>query len=403
MEKLKLSKIRFIIILLLIVAGIAICLDLAYIFYKTNFLENAAKSFCTVSEFVDCDGVAKTQFSVSFGVPNALWGLFVYSILLFLMFVDKIQKKFPNTIFDVFKNPKSYIGTLALLQFMLSMILAGISIFKINKICALCFCTYFVDLFIAITASFGSFEEDIKNTVVDFIDGAKKYFILFLICLIGFISGLYYLDKTMIFSPKIKKERTQKEFFEAKTNKYAIKGNILGKEDSVVKIKVYTDLNCPFCKVVNIMLHKLAREEDIFVQEVNFPLDSTCNNKIGGTLGGHENSCLYAKYALAAKAQGKFWGAANVLYYKSPKSSEEIEKEFEKAKLGLDLNKLRSDINSPAIAKQLQDDIENTSAKGINGTPAIEINDTLYMGALPYDEFKEKVKLAKKRALKKGE
>ena len=77
-----------------------------------------------------------------------------------------------------------------------------ISIYVIHKICALCFCTYFVDLFIAITALAGTFVEDIKNTIVDFIDGAKKYFALFIICLIGFVTTLYYLDETMIFSPK---------------------------------------------------------------------------------------------------------------------------------------------------------------------------------------------------------
>ncbi len=401
MEKLKLSKTRFTIILILILIGIVLCADLAYIFYKTNFLENATKSFCTVSELIDCDGVAKTQYSVSFGVPNALWGLFVYCILLFLMFVDKIQEKFPNTIFDVFKNPKSYIGTLALLQFLLSMILAGISIYVIHKICALCFCTYFVDLFIAITALAGTFVEDIKNTIVDFIDGAKKYFALFMICLIGFITTLYYLDKTMIFSPKLKKERTQKEFFEAKTNKYAIKGNLLGKEGAPVTIKVYTDMNCPYCKVVNIMLHKLVREEDIKVEEINYPLDISCNKRIGGTLGGHETSCLYAKYALAGKKQEKFWGVANVLYYKNPQTPEQIIEELSKANLKLDFDKLKSDANSPEIEKELLSDIEKTFSKSIEGTPALEINDTLYVGYMPYDELKEKVKLAKKRALNK--
>lgn len=401
MEKLKLSKLRFFLILLLVLTGIALCLDLTYIFYKTNFLDHAAKSFCTISELVDCDGVAKTEYSISFGVPNALWGLFVYGIILFLLFVDKIQKKFPNTIFDVFKNPKSYIGTLSLLQFLLSMILAGISIYIIKKICALCFCTYFVDLFIALIASFGSFKEDIKNTVVDFIDGAKKYFILFLVCLLIFIFGLYYLDKTMIFSPKIKKQRQQKEFFEAKTNKYAIKGNILGKEKAPVVIKIYTDFNCPFCKVVNIMLHKLAQECDIYIEEINFPLDKSCNSKINRTLGGHENSCLYAKYALAAKKQGKFWGAANILYYSSPKTAEEIVQELKKAHLGLDFSKLNSDANSPYIEKELQNDIEKTFSKNIIGTPAFEINDTLYAGAMPYDELKEKVNLAKKRTQNK--
>ena len=51
------------------------------------------------------------------------------------------------------------------------------------------------------------------------------------------------------------------------------------------------------------MLHKIAREDKVLINDINFPLDTSCNNQIGTTLGGHENSCLYAKYVLAAKKQ----------------------------------------------------------------------------------------------------
>ena len=127
----KLSKRRFIAILIFCVIGLVLCVELAEIFYKTNFLPEFTKSFCTVSDLIDCDGVALTEYSLSFGVPNALWGLFIYLLFIFLLFVNKIQEKFKNTIFDVFKNPKSYIGTIELLQFLLSMILAGIFLLSI--------------------------------------------------------------------------------------------------------------------------------------------------------------------------------------------------------------------------------------------------------------------------------
>ena len=66
------------------------------------------------------------------GVPNALWGLILYLVILMLLFVDKIQAKFKNTIFDVFENPRSYISFLGILSFAISMVLAFISIFEIN-------------------------------------------------------------------------------------------------------------------------------------------------------------------------------------------------------------------------------------------------------------------------------
>ena len=84
MDNLKFDKLRFWSILILIIIGIALCIELSLIFYKTNFLSFYEPSFCTVSELIDCDGVARTPYSVSMGVPNALWGLILYVVMLML-------------------------------------------------------------------------------------------------------------------------------------------------------------------------------------------------------------------------------------------------------------------------------------------------------------------------------
>ena len=176
-NNLKFTKVRFFAILILILVGIALCCDLAYIFYKTNFHEVFVPSFCNVSEFIDCDGVSTTEYALTLGVPNALWGMLLYLVMLMLLFVDRIQKAFKNTIFDVFEHPQSYIATLGVVSFLLSMVLAFISLKVINKICVLCFATYFVNFFIALFArTKGFFLEDIKVTIQDFIKGVKKYF-----------------------------------------------------------------------------------------------------------------------------------------------------------------------------------------------------------------------------------
>ena len=99
-EYLKLTKFRFWAILILAVIGIGLCIELGYIFYKTNFLTQFAPSFCAVSELIDCDGVAQTTYALSAGIPNALWGLILYLVMMMLLFVDKIQAKFKNTIFE---------------------------------------------------------------------------------------------------------------------------------------------------------------------------------------------------------------------------------------------------------------------------------------------------------------
>ncbi len=398
MENSKFDKKRLVAILILVFIGIILCCDLAYIFWKTNFHDVYVPSFCAVSDLVDCDGVSTTEYALSFGVPNALWGMFLYFVMLMLLFVDKIQDKFKNTIFDVFKNPRSYVATLGIVSFAISMVLAFISLQIIHKICVLCFATYFVNFFIALLArTKGLFFEDIKTTIIDFIAGVKQYSLLFVLVVAVFGYALYYLDSTTILSPKIREQKLNKDIYEAKTNKFAIKGNELGKKNAPVKITVYSDYNCPFCKTANIMIHKAAKEKNIFVEERQYPLDTSCNSTVGMTLGGHENSCMLARYAIAAKKQGKFWGVASLFFDNQPKTEEEIESVLSSAKLGLDIDKLKKDANSAEAEKALQEDIKYTVEKGVRATPSIEINGIIYEGMCPYDDFIEKINLAQKR------
>jgi len=217
--------------------------------------------------------------------------------------------------------------------------------------------------------------------------------------LVAFVSTLTFLSIDLTFSPKLKREKLMKEFMEAKKNKYAIKGNVLGNKNAKVIVNVYSDYNCPFCRVVNIMLHKIARECDVLINEINYPIDNTCNPHIGRTLGGHEASCIYSRYALAAKKQGKFWGMADILFYQQPKNDKELEEAIENSRIGLDYEQLKKDINSIDVIKELMEDIELTYNRQIQGTPAIEINGVIYMGSMPYEELKQKIKLAEKRAL----
>jgi len=117
-------------------------------------------------------------------------------------------------------------------------------------------------------------------------------------------------------------------------------------------------------------------------------------------LGGHETSCIASKYALAAKKQGKFWGVANMLFDKHPADEDAIIEEIKKSHLGLDIEQLKTDAKSKEIEEELQSEISKAYARRVIGTPAIEINGVIYMGSSPYDELKEKIELAEKRAAK---
>lgn len=379
------------IILILTLIGFITTIKLAIIYYNANFNPYALPSFCSVSDFIDCDGVAKTTESQFFGVPLAYWGLFLYSFIIMLLFAPKLKEYKLLRFLEVFKNPLDYIASLGIISFIISMSLLFISLFEINKLCVLCACTYAINLLIALVAADyknGHFINAFKQSVKDFFEAIKikKYLIAFIIVAALAAGFLTYTTKSFIFTPQLKNQSVFAEFIRTKHNKYAVKGNTLGEENAKVVLYAYTDYRCPICCAYNIMIHKLAKElKNVKVVHKNLPLDTECNKYLQQPF--HIGSCTMARYAIAAERQGKFWDINSIFFEKQPNNEEEI---LEIArKLNLDTDRLQKDANSEEISKQVETDIELATAKGVNGTPTSEINGKLYVGIKPYEEFKK--------------
>lgn len=391
MEKVNIRKI---VVFILALAGFITSIKLAMIYYDVNFNAYALPSFCSINDFVDCDGVAKTNESQFFGIPLAYWGLFLYSFIFLMLAAEKLKdiKLFNFRIFkfmEVFKNPLSYIGMLGLLSFTISMILLCVSLFGIHKLCVLCAVTYILNLIIGLAAidfKNGGIVKAFNDSVNDFIDAIKNraYLIAFVIVMMIAAGGLYYTTTSLIFAPQVKQQKEFGEFIDAKTNKYAVDGNVLGDPDAKVVVYTYTDFNCPICEAFNIMIHKAAKEmKGVKFVHKNLPLDMECNPFLRQPF--HEGSCRMARYAMAAEKQGKFWAINSKFFELHPQSNEEIIKIAED--LNLDIDKLNQDANSKEIKDELANEIELAYTQGINATPSMKIGNDVYVGMKPYSQF----------------
>ena len=369
--------------------GFLTTVKLAFIYYNANFNPYALSSFCSVNDFIDCDGIAKTTESQFLGVPLALWGMFLYAFIGLLLFVDKLKNIKFLKFFEVFKNPMSYIAALGLISFAISMILFGLSLFSIKKLCILCFLTYLLNLLIGAIAAEGTgFKKAFTDSVKDLIDGVKikKYAIALSVVVLIAAALLTYTKTSYILAPQAKNAAEFKEFVKAKTNKYAVSGNLLGKENATVIVYSYTDYRCPICSAYNIMIHKLVREfKNVRIVHKNYPLDTACNKYLRQEF--HKGACMMAKFAIAAEKQGKFWDLNSKLFEKQPKNEAEIIEIAKKLKL--DTDRLVDDANSIETMHQIQADIDEAVHLGINGTPTTVINGKVHIGIMPYDKFKE--------------
>ncbi|MCQ2754923.1 MAG: hypothetical protein MJ231_07760, partial [bacterium] len=261
--------------------GLLLTVKLAMIYYTANYERYALSSFCSINDFVDCDGAAKSELAQVFGIPLAYWGMFLYLIVLFLTFVDKLKNiKFLGFL-NVFKEPRAYISFLGTIAFLISMLIAGLSFFAIKKLCILCVVTYVLDFVIALVASNGLFKnivQDFKTTYFDVIEGIKKYTRTFIVLVILGVSFLCYSGISLQFVPHIKKAQDISKYRKMKYNPYRVKGNILGNPSGNVKIYLYSDYVCPMCYIQNIMIHKAVSEyKNIRVIHFNYPFDKECN------------------------------------------------------------------------------------------------------------------------------
>lgn len=374
---------------LLTLIGFALTVKLACIYYVANYEKYALSSFCSINEFIDCDGVARSTVSQFWGIPLTYWGMLFYIMVLFLTIVDKLKNLKFLKFLEVFKNPMAYIATLGTIAFAISMVLAGLSLFKIQKLCILCLITYFIDLIIALTACSGNLItliKSFKTTVFDFIDGAKKYTKTFIVLVILAVSFLCYSGITYNFVPHIKKQKAILKYRDIKFNPYRVKGNLLGVDNPDVVIELYSDYVCPLCYINNIMLHQAAKEfKNIQIVHHNYPFDKECNPYVSFSM--HPNACFMSKGAIAAKNQNNYWEMSSLLYENQPKTMNEMLKLAEQ--LGFDKDKFVADFNSAETAKELQDEVDSAGELNIDATPTMYINGEKVMGVKPYYELKE--------------
>lgn len=385
---------KYKVIIILVIIGFLVTVDLAHIYYVANFDQYALPSFCSISDFVDCDGVARTTESQFFGVPLAYWGMFLYAFILMLLGVDKL-KTLPGLKFlEVFKNKYHYIASLGVISFTISMILLCVSLFGIHKLCIMCAVTYVIDLTIGLVAAYGikgHFIGAIKQSVADFLDALKPLpyriaFIVVMLCAIGFLGWTYTSAR---FSPALKFDREFGEFTKAEHNKYAVEGNLLGSDakDAVV-LQVFSDYKCPMCYAANIMIHKIAGEyKNLRVEHHAMPLDMSCNKHLQQEF--HHGSCIMAKYAEAAQMQGKFWEVNSLFFEVKPTTEDEVLEVLRNSGFNLDMDKLQKDAHSKEVDDTIQKDIEYAVSHKQIGTPAMKMGKDFEMGIKGYHEFKK--------------
>ena len=197
----------------------------------------------------------------------------------------------------------------------------------------------------------------------------------------------YLLDNPQVIVEAIELLQAQQQQSQQRQNRGAIAANMeqlvnsrvdpfIGNPDASVTVVEFFDYQCPYCKRMAEDLAKIAAEDpDVKIIFKEFPVF------------GRE-STLAARAALASAKQGKYpeFHLA-IMGLRGAPSENAI---FRVAsQLGLDLDRLRRDMRSPSIERQIQDNLRLARQVGVRGTPAYIVGNQLAPGAMSPEQMRQ--------------
>lgn len=143
---------------------------------------------------------------------------------------------------------------------------------------------------------------------------------------------------------------------------------IVGNVNGDVPVIEFFDYNCGYCKKAFTDLAKLVdKDKKVRVILKEFPILAK----------GSEEA---AKVALAAKMQGKYWEFHRAMLQSQGQANEASALKVAE-KLGLDMTKLKKDMASAEVKKEIDDTRELAQKMGIQGTPHFIVGDRIVPGA----------------------
>ncbi|MDQ1283987.1 MAG: oxidoreductase [Patescibacteria group bacterium] len=160
---------------------------------------------------------------------------------------------------------------------------------------------------------------------------------------------------------------------------------VFGNKDAKAKIVVFSDFQCPYCKVFYKSLRDVMNQYSEKAQFAfkEFPLDSIHPQANGAALA-----------AACAQEQGKFWEYADILYDKQNDWSKATNTSLFKTYAGnlrLETGKFNECLDGKKYQAKIDADKKEAADFGISGTPAIFAGENFESGAVDADKLKEMV------------
>ena len=158
---------------------------------------------------------------------------------------------------------------------------------------------------------------------------------------------------------------------------------IIFQKNADLTIYEFFDYNCGYCKsVVQLLIDTISEDTKVNLVFVEYPILSQDSYTAALAALASKKQNLYREFHLSLmNTKGRI--NENIIF----KNAEEI---------GLNIDKLKLDMNDPEIQLTLKKNREVAKSLELNGTPAFIIGDIIYPGAINKIQLKKAIKLYRK-------
>jgi uncharacterized membrane protein/protein-disulfide isomerase len=365
-------------------AGVADSIYLTISHYKV-YTDMAYKSFCAISQAINCDTVSQSPYSVFLGLPVAVWGIIGYVFFLLFMPIARSGDAQRDRIW-----PSLFFLSLCFCIY--SVILALLSTHKIHSYCIMCIVSYAINFMLLfyvwiIRRRFGKsgVTYGLKQDFLFLWKKRVKASSIFIPFFVGVSLTYFFIPHYWQFEPPSLKAAIPKGITED--------GHPwIGAENPELTITEFTDYQCFQCKKMHFYLRSLiaSHPDKIRLVHRHFPMDHKFNPTIVPE-PFHEGSGEMALLAIYAARKGKFWEMNDLLFELGTKGKD-IGIRLIAKKTALDFKELSSSRYNRKARRWLLADIWKGMKLRVLGTPGYLINGEVYQGYIPPEIIKNVIR-----------
>ncbi len=345
-------------------AMIAVSVYLTSHYYDTLFPTaiGNANSLCNLSGFFNCDTATYSPFASFLKVPISYFGAMVG-----LFFLG--SSIFPS---EGFEKTASLVSKV---NFLGCVVLFIYSIVGLGSLCPFCTAYYILsglNCFLLWKYGIHSWKPEVKTTAI---------------WAVVILAGAFLMNRhtngkevtlSQMNSSVVEQFKALANLGEADESPYKLVASTEKFADAPIRISVFSDFECPFCKMVAEQMPELIRryKGKINVQYFFYPLDNKCNPNMKH--GMHRNACDAAM--VAACDEAKFAEVHDELFANQEKLADAVLSVAKK-------HNLNNCLENADVKNKVAVLINAASKYNMRSTPTIIVNGRKIEGSIPNAQF----------------